>query len=88
MTQSDNPFVTVLGQKPTCLEMLNSILDGEASTEQKEYFRSHMDGCMPCFKAYNLDMAIKELLQTRCCGEEAPADLIDKIKVTISQQVS
>jgi len=87
MSQSANPFITAPGKKPTCLEMLNYILDGEATSEQKEYFRTHMDGCMPCFKAYNLDMAIKELLKTRC-GESAPVDLVEKIKLQISQEIA
>jgi mycothiol system anti-sigma-R factor len=87
MSQPVNPFIASQGKKPSCLEMLHYILDGEATSEQKEYFRSHMDGCMPCFKAYNLDMAIKELLKTRC-GECAPADLVEKIKVQIGQGIS
>ena len=80
-----NPFLQSDGKKPSCMEMLHLILDGEASHEQQEYFKSHMDRCMPCFKSYNLDMTLKELLKTRCCGGPAPADLIEQIKTQISQ---
>jgi mycothiol system anti-sigma-R factor len=83
-----NPFISATGKKPTCLEMLHFILDNEATAEQKEYFKKHMDGCMPCFKSYHLDMTIKELLKTKCCGGEAPTDLIEKIRSQISQQIS
>jgi mycothiol system anti-sigma-R factor len=79
-----NPFVKPDQSKPTCMEMLQTILDGEATADQKEYFKTHMDQCMPCYKSYDLDMALKQLVQSKCCGGEAPTDLIEKIKVQIS----
>jgi mycothiol system anti-sigma-R factor len=82
-----NPFL-VNGKKSTCLEMLQVILDGEASDEQKEYFKSHMDMCMPCFKGYELDMAIKQLVKSKCCGGDAPSELVEQIRITISQKIS
>ena len=82
-----NPFVTN-GKKSNCLEMLQVILDGEASEAQKEYFKQHMDICLPCFKGYELDMAIKQLVKSKCCGGDAPADLIEHIRITISQKIS
>jgi len=88
MSEPTNPFTTATGKKPTCMEMLQFILDGQATSEQKEYFRSHMDHCMPCFKSYHLDMAIKELVQTKCCGGEAPTELVRTIKSQIAQNIS
>lgn len=88
MSEPTNPFTTVTGKKPTCMEMLQFILDGQATAGQKEYFRSHMDHCMPCFKSYHLDMAIKELVQTKCCGGEAPTELVRTIKSQIAQNIS
>lgn len=82
-----NPFI-VNGRKSTCMEMLQVILDGEASPEQKSYFKEHMDLCMPCFRGYELDMAIKQLVQTKCCGGNAPTDLVDQIRSQISQNIS
>jgi len=80
-----NPFLSVSGKKATCMEMLQLILDGEATAEQRNYFKTHMDHCMPCFKSYELDMTIKELLKNKCCGGAAPDDLIMQIKNQISQ---
>jgi hypothetical protein len=40
---------------------------------------------LPCFKSYDLDNTIKELLKTRCCGDSVPAGLVEQIKVQISQ---
>ena len=82
-----NPFV-INGKKSSCLEMLQVILDGEASDDQKQYFKQHMDKCMPCFKGYELDMTIKALVKSKCCGGEAPEELIEQIKITISQKIS
>jgi mycothiol system anti-sigma-R factor len=82
-----NPFFQD-GRKSTCMEMLQVILDGEATPEQKTYFKTHMDLCMPCFKGYELDMAIKQLVQSKCCGGDAPSDLVDQIRAQISQKIS
>jgi len=71
--------------KPSCMEMLQAILDGEASPELHTQFHEHMDGCMPCYKKYNLEMTIKELLRKKCSGNGAPPELIDRIKNHISQ---
>lgn len=82
-----NPFL-VNGKKSTCMEMLQVILDGEATDQQKQYFKEHMDICLPCFKGYELDMAIKQLVKSKCCGGDAPSDLVEQIRITISQKIS
>jgi mycothiol system anti-sigma-R factor len=69
------------------MEMLQVILDGQATQDQHAYFKQHMDHCMPCFKNYELDMAIKELLKTKCCGGEAPTELVSKIRTQIAQNI-
>ncbi|MBK7649482.1 MAG: mycothiol system anti-sigma-R factor [Flammeovirgaceae bacterium] len=84
MTNQVNPFILADGKKPSCMEMLQLILDGEATGEQQTYFKSHMDKCAPCFKSYDLDNTIKELLKTRCCGDSVPAGLVEQIKNQIS----
>ena len=84
MATSPNPFIQADGKKPSCMEMLQLILDGEATAEQKDYFKQHMDHCMPCYKEYNVDMAIKELLKANCCGGNCPEGLADQIKSKIN----
>ena len=88
MTPLSNPFILADGTKPNCMEMLQLILDGEATTEQQDYFRGHMDKCMPCFKSYSLNMSIKELVKTRCCGDPVPQGLVEQIKMQISQNAT
>ena len=84
MSLLDNPFANPDGKKVTCIEMLQAILDGDATEEQQQYFRKHMDECMPCYKSHELDMQIKELIKTRCCGNHVPPDLIEKIKSQVN----
>ncbi len=88
MNSPMNPFAKPDQQKPTCMEMLQTILDGQATEEQKQYFKAHMDHCMPCYKSYDLDMSLKQLVQSKCCGGAAPNDLIEKIKHQILQKSS
>lgn len=71
--------------KRTCMQMLQDMIDGDATPEQQEEFKDHMYGCMPCYQKYNLEMVIKELIKSKCCGKDAPPDLIQQIKAKIEQ---
>jgi mycothiol system anti-sigma-R factor len=88
MTKPLNPFILEDGKKPTCMEMLQVIVDGQATSEQQVYFKNHMDHCLPCFKSYDLDTTIKELLKTRCCGDSVSNELVDQIKSQISKNLA
>jgi anti-sigma factor (TIGR02949 family) len=69
----------------SCREILQHILDGDATPEQQESFKAHMEECLPCYKGYELEMAIKALLKTRCSGNGAPGELIERIKNQIQK---
>ena len=88
MSDSTNPFISTTGKRVTCMEMLQLILDDQVTPEQREYFVAHMANCMPCFETYQVDMAIKHLLKNRCCGGDAPKDLIVQIKAQIAKKNS
>jgi mycothiol system anti-sigma-R factor len=65
------------------MEMLQLIVDGEASAEQKENFlMHHLEECMPCFRNYHLEVAIRQLLKNKCTGQ-APQELIESIKAKV-----
>ncbi|MBS1486152.1 MAG: hypothetical protein JST43_01085 [Bacteroidetes bacterium] len=83
MATSPNPFIQADGKKPTCLEMLQLIVDDQATEEQRVYFKQHMDHCLPCYKEYNVDLAIRELLKAKCCGGGCPEDIVNQIKSKI-----
>ena len=84
MSQNSNPFINASGKKPSCMDMLQLILDGEADADQQKYFKEHMDHCMPCFKSFHLDIAIKDLLKSKCCGGQVPEGLVEQIKIQIN----
>lgn len=74
--------------KDSCLEKLHSILDGAASSdEKKEFLERHLEVCLPCYKHYHLEMAIRDLLKEKCWKHEAPSELIESIKVKINQEL-
>lgn len=75
---SENP---VGSQK--CREMLQKVLDGDATPEEKREFELHILQCLPCYQTYELEMAIRALLKARCNGNGAPPELIEKIKQQI-----
>ena len=73
--------------KNECLQLLQSILDGEATADQKERFmKEHLDECMPCYKNYHLEVAVRDLLKKNCCSE-APEELVDSIKTKVIQNL-
>jgi len=74
--------------KQECLQLLQSILDGEATLQQKEHFmREHLEECMPCYKNYHLEVAIRDLLKRKCSGE-APVELINSIKEKVIKNLA
>ncbi len=71
-----------------CMEMLQLIVDGEASHDQKEHFlKHHLEECMTCYKNYHLEVAIRQLLKTKCTGS-APQELVDDIKRKVAQNLA
>lgn len=88
MTRPDNAFMKSDGSKCSCMEMLQQMLDSEVTSEQREYFKQHLDHCMPCYKTYDLEMTIRELLKSKCCGGDVPSDLIQEIQAQIHQKIS
>ncbi|HEY9048078.1 MAG TPA: anti-sigma factor [Ohtaekwangia sp.] len=75
-------------EKNECLKMLQAILDGEATADQKDHFlKHHLEECMPCYKNYHLEVAIRQLLKTKCC-QDAPQQLVDDIKAKVIQNLA
>jgi mycothiol system anti-sigma-R factor len=75
--------------KQECLQLLQSILDGEATAQQKDQFLTqHLEECMPCYKNYHLEVAIRELLKKKCSCEEAPQELVHSIKEKVIKNLA
>ena len=63
-----------------CKELLQLIVDGQASQSQETYFKEHICECMSCLESYNLDSAVKKALMDKCRDKKAPKDLIHSIR--------
>ena len=70
-----------------CLKILQLMLDNEADETQKKQFELQIKNCMPCYKMYHLDAAIKEVLQSKIETKPVPDDLVDTIKLKIKNTV-
>ena len=67
------------------LEILDMILDCEASEAEKDKFFKHIDKCTDCLDHYELDKLFKEFVQKhdgkKCCTD----DMILKIKEKVNK---
>lgn len=70
-----------------CMEMLQLVLDGQATEEQATYWRQHLGMCQPCYEKYNVDSAIKEMIKSECCCSKIPQDVIEQLNTRIKQIV-
>lgn len=67
-----------------CIEMLQLIIDDEATPEQRDNFlHNHLEQCLPCYKNYHLEVEIRQLLKKKC-AEIAPEDLIEAIRKRVA----
>lgn len=66
------------------LDVVQLILDDEASEEQIKFFRKHVDACKHCLETYNMEKsvaeAIKSKLQSRCCPDKLVQSIKQKIR--------
>jgi len=74
--------------KRECMQLLQLIVDGEATHEQTtDFLSNHLEHCMPCYKTYHLEMAIRQLLKLKCISQ-APPELVDTIKAKVIQNLA
>jgi len=66
-----------------CMKMIQAVLDGSASKEEIEHFKSNIDVCKPCFDGYQLEKSIKDCLQTKVEKKCCPQNTVDQLKAKI-----
>lgn len=71
-------------EREKCFEVLQLILDGEGTEEDRKHFEQQMDSCWTCFQEYNVDIAVKDLLKQKIEKKEVPASLVDSIRSKIN----
>lgn len=70
-----------------CLNLLQLVLDGEASETEKEYYMHHIEECMPCYRSYNIEHEIRNILRSKLEKKHVPADLVASICSKVKETV-
>lgn len=70
--------------KEKCLEIINLILDGEATKDQMEYFNSKIKCCQKSMAFYHLEKCVKDVIQKKIDNVPVPQDLINCIKTKLN----
>jgi hypothetical protein len=64
------------------MQLIQKILDGEASVAEKEDFIANKDQCLPCQKGYELELSLKSNLKSKC-QLSCPEQIIHKIRLKL-----
>jgi len=68
---------------PECQQALAEIerfLDGELDPGARVFVERHISGCDPCTERVYFRRRVRELIATKCAGEQVPADLRARIQ--------
>jgi anti-sigma factor (TIGR02949 family) len=66
-----------------CMEILQLMLDNEASKEEQKYVSEHIHQCLVCFEQYELEKEIRELIKKKCSNLPVPDGLAAQIRTQI-----
>jgi len=68
-------------------DLIQKIIDGQASSEELGMYNQIMDSCVNCqCRQYcEQELAIKNLLQTKLDYKRVPLDVVEKIKTKIGK---
>lgn len=78
------------GPKTDCervVELLDMIIDGEATDDDKQYFFKHLETCQDCFKAHDKHQQLKVFLKDNIKRKTVPVNLMGSIKTIIHETI-
>ncbi|WP_236612863.1 anti-sigma factor [Cesiribacter andamanensis] len=67
--------------------MLQLVLDGEASDTEKHYYMHHIEECMPCYRSFNIETEIRNILRSKLEKKHVPLDLVSSIRSKVKETV-
>jgi anti-sigma factor (TIGR02949 family) len=67
---------------------LELFLDGELPDEKRQQVLDHLDACMECFHTYDLQAELKQIIAAKCANEPLPADLVERIRQSLSNETA
>jgi mycothiol system anti-sigma-R factor len=68
-------------RKPDCTNSLHELYacrDGELTDDRRIHIQAHLDGCQPCYEAYDFEAELRIVISARC-REEVPDDLRNRV---------
>ena len=73
--------------KPDCAESLRELyafLDGELTADRRQHIESHLQGCLPCYEAFDFEAELRIVISTRC-RDEVPEALRHRVADALRQ---
>ena len=67
--------------------LLDSLIDGEASSEEQEFFNQHIESCVPCLESHQKQRLLKNLVCGHLKRVIVPETLALSIKTKIQETV-
>lgn len=71
--------------KEKCTEVLQLIIDGEATREDEDYFNNHIVQCIDCSRYFMLEQSIRDALRNKVNRMRAPEDFIHQLRMKIKK---
>ena len=66
-------------------ELIQLVIDGEASGREESYLRKHLNMCLKCLDSYEIDKELKEILKLKLQQKEVPIGLAETIRSKLVQ---
>lgn len=70
------------------VKIINTIIDGEATTEEEQFFEEHIEKCTPCLDHYNIEKSILEKVKEKITRKSCPENTIQSIREKIKEESS
>lgn len=67
------------------LRELEAFLDTELSPEAHHAVQKHLDGCLHCLHTFDFHAELRQVIATKCGGDEMPPGLLDKIQACFGE---
>ena len=74
---------------PECIEALKEVerlLDGELQGELRIKVEKHLSSCSPCMDRAEFRRHLKEMIASKCTGDQPPAELFIRVRAIIEER--
>jgi mycothiol system anti-sigma-R factor len=70
------------------LKDLELFLDGELPEDKRQHVLDHIDECIECYHAFDLQAELKQIIAAKCAREELPPGLLDRIRQSLADETA